>query len=201
MLKLHYHPRSTFSRRVHIALLEKGLEAELVEIDMRAGAHKAAPYLALNPYGRVPTLEHDGFVLFESTAILDYLEALHPEPALVPADAKGRALVHMHCKLCDLEIGAQTGTLIFPKRFVKPERWDRPAMDAARAQVERHLRIVEQQLEGKEWMVGDYSLVEVCYTPLLEFLPLFEIDVGPRVLAWTERMLARPSAVATKPDR
>ena len=91
MLKLHYHPLSTYSRRVRIACLEKGLEVELVELDMAKGAHRSPDYLRLNPYGRVPTLEEDGFVLYESTAILGYLEETRPAPPLVPADARGRA--------------------------------------------------------------------------------------------------------------
>ena len=57
---------------------------------MAARQHCQQPYLSLNPYGRVPTLEEDGFVLFESTAILNYLEAIRPAPPLVPADAQGR---------------------------------------------------------------------------------------------------------------
>ena len=124
MLRLHHHPLSTFARRVRIALLEKGIPAELVEVDMVAGAHRGPAYRTLNPYGRVPTLEEDGFVLYESTAILEYLEATHPTPPLVPADARGRALVAMHVKLCDLQLTRQTGTIIFPKRFLPRERWD-----------------------------------------------------------------------------
>src|SRR5262245_15100737 len=82
MLKLHYHPFSTYSRRVRIALLEKQIPCELVTIDMGAGKHREPAYRAINPYGRVPTLEEDGFVLYESTAILDYLESTHPTPPL-----------------------------------------------------------------------------------------------------------------------
>ena len=56
------------------------------------------------------------------------------------------------------------------------------------------------QLAGQEWMVGDrYSLVEVCYAPFVEFLPLMEIPPPPAVAAWTRRMLDRPSAHETKP--
>ena len=80
---------------------------------MTAGAHKQQPYLGLNPYGRVPTLQEDDFVLYESTSILDYLEATHPAPALVPTDAQGRALVSMHMKLCDLQLARQTDTNTF----------------------------------------------------------------------------------------
>ena len=200
MLKLHYHPLSTYSRRVLIALREKGIEAELVPVDMAKGAHRAPDYLALNPYGRVPTLVEDGFVLYESTAILEYLEASYPSPPLVPADARGRALAAMHVKLCDIQLARQTGIIIFPKRFLPRERWDEAAMAQAKKEIERHLAIVERQLAAKEWMVGDrYSIVEVCYTPFVEFLPLMEITPPPTVAAWTARMLARPSARATKP--
>jgi glutathione S-transferase len=200
MLKLHYHPLSTYSRRVRMALIEKGIEAELVEVDMVNRAHRRPEYLRLNPYGRVPTLEEDGFVLYESTAILEYLEATRPTPALVPPDARGRALVAMHVKLCDLQLTRQTGTIIFPRRFLPKERWDEQAMAQAKKEIEKHLEVLEAQLAGKNYMVGDrYGLVEVCYTPFVEFFPLMEITPPPAVAAWTARMLERPSARETKP--
>ena len=202
MLKLYSHPLSTYSRRVRIALLEKGLHAELVELDMAHGAHRQPDYLALNPYGRVPTLDDDGFVLYESTAILEYLEATHPTPPLVPPDPRGRALVAMHVKLCDIQLARQTGIIIFPKRFLPRERWDETAMAQAKKEIEKHLAIVERQLAGREWMVGDrYSLVEVCYTPFVEFFPLMEVTPPRAVAAWARRMLDRPSARETKPPR
>jgi glutathione S-transferase len=200
MLKLHHHPFSTFSRRVRIALLEKNIPCELVEVDMMARAHRSPAYLALNPYGRVPTLEDDGFILYESTAILEYLEATHPALALVPAEARGRALVAMHMKLCDVQMARQTGTIIFPKRFLPKDRWDEPAMAQAKKDIEKHLEIVDAQLKGQEYLVGNrYSLVEVCYTPFIEFLGLMEITPPPAVAAWVQRMLDRPSAQQTKP--
>jgi glutathione S-transferase len=73
-------------------------------------------------------------------------------------------------------------------------------MDKARAEIEKHLAIVEQQLGGAEYLVGDrFSLADLAYVPFLEFLPLMEIAPPPAVAAWTARLLARPSAVATKP--
>jgi glutathione S-transferase len=200
MLKLHYHPFSTFSRRVRMALLEKHIPCDLVEVDMMARAHRGPAYLALNPYGRVPTLEEDGFILYESTAILEYLEATHPSPSLVPADARGRAHVAMHMKLCDIQMARQTGTIIFPKRFLPKDRWDEAAMAQAKKEIEKHLEIVDSQLKGREYLVGNcYSLVEVCYTPFVEFLPLMEITPPANVAPWVGRMLDRPSAQQTKP--
>ena len=200
MLKLYHHPLSTFARRVRIALLEKRIPAELVEVDMPSGAHRGPEYRRLNPYGRVPTLDEDGFVLYESTAILEYLEATHPDPPLVPADARGRALVSMQVKLCDLQLTRQTGAIIFPKRFLPRERWNEAAMAQAKTEIEKHLAILEPQLAGREWLVADrYTLAEVCYTPFVEFFGLMEIAPPPAVAAWTARMLARPSARETRP--
>jgi glutathione S-transferase len=200
MIKLHFHPLSTFSRRVHMALLEKGLPFELVTVDMPARAHRSPAYLALNPYGRVPTFVEDDFVLYESTAILEYIEAKHPTPPLLPKDLRERALVAMHMKLADIEVGSATGTLIFPKRFLPKEKWDEGTMAKAKKTIQRHLDILAKSLEGKEWLAGGaYSLAEICYTPFAEFFGLMEVDVPPAVAAWTERLLARPSAVATKP--
>ena len=200
MIRLHYHPLSTYTRRVLIALAEKSIPHELVLVDMAKKMHKAPGYLAINPYGRVPTLDEDGFVLYESTAILNYLEAIYPQPALVPADVRGRAQVDMHMKLCDLQMSRQTGAIIFPRRFLPKERWDAAAMAQAKGEIEKHLEIVERQLAGREYLVGDrYTLADVTYTPFLQFLPLMEIAPPPAVAAWAARLLDRPSARASAP--
>jgi len=201
-IKLHYHPFSTYSRRVLIAFAEKQIAHELVVVDMAARRHREQPYLSLNPYGRVPTLEEDGFVLFESTAILDYLEATRPSPPLVPADARGRALVDMHMKLCDIQFTRHAGTIVFPKRFLPKEKWNTAAIADAKTQIEKHFAILDKQLAGKTYLVAEqFSLAEVCYAPFLEFLPLMEITLPGAVAAWSERLLARPSAVSTRPQK
>ena len=203
MLRIHHHPRSTYSRRVLIVLAEKNIPHELVAIDMEKKAHRQADYLAYNPYARVPTLEEDGFVLYESTAILNCLEATRPAPALVPADARGRALVDMHMKLADLQMTRQAGSIIFPKRFLPRQRWDEKVIAQSKGEIEKHLDILDRiYLKGREYLVGDrYSLAEVCYAPFMEFLPLMEITPPPSVAAWSARMLSRPSALATRPDK
>lgn len=202
MLKLYYNPRSTYSRRVLIQLLEKRIPYESIVVDMAAKAHKAPAYLAKNPYGRVPVLDDDGFVLYESTAILNYLEATHPKPALAPSDPKGRALVDMHVKLCDIQMGAHMGTIVFPKRFLKKERWNLEAMDAAKVAIEAHLDILRKQLAGKTYLVAEqFSLADLVYLPFLHFLPLIEIDPPPAVRDWAARLLERHSAKQTVPDQ
>ena len=201
-MRLHYHPNSTFARRVRIACLEKGVPLELVEVDMAHGAHRGEEYRRLNPYGRVPTLEDDGFLLIESTAILEYIEQKHPTPPLVPADPKGRALVAMHEKLCDLEVGIHTRTLVFPARFVSPEKWNRDEMAAARQAMQAHYDVLDRQLGDRQWLVADrFTLAEVCYAPFVQFFEVLGIQPSQRIRAWAERILERPSARATVPTR
>lgn len=200
-MKLYMHPMSTFSRRVRMQLHEKGLSLDEVTVDMAKREHKSAAYLALNPYGRVPTLVDGDFVLYESSAIMDYLERLHPTPPLLPASAQGRALVAMHIKLCDLEVGAHTGTLLFPRRFLPRERWNLPVQSEAIAIIARHLSVLERQLADRPYLVADsFSLADLAYAPFVEFLPLCELAAPPNVAAWIARLQARPSALATRPN-
>jgi glutathione S-transferase len=201
-LKLHFYPLSTYSRRVLIALIEKQIPCEKVFVDMAAGKHREPAYKALNPSGRVPTLEEDDFRLYESTAILNFLEAIYPAPPLVPEDAKGRALVDMHIKLCDLQMTRQAGTIVFPKRFLPKERWDEKAIGQAKADIEKHLLILDRQFAGKTYLVAEtFTLADLCYLPFLEFLPLMEITPPANVAAWVQRLLSRPSARETKPNQ
>ena len=202
MLTLHHHPRSIYARRVVMALAEKAIPHQVVLVDMAAREHKSPAFRALNPYGRVPVLtDETGFVLYESTAILDYLEDIHPTPPLLPADPKQRALARMHVKLCDLEMGRNITTIIFPKRFLPPEKWDRPAMDQAKAAIEKHLAILDEHLAGKTYLVAEqFTVADLCYVPFLEFLGLMDITPPPHVAPWCERILTRPSALASKPD-
>jgi len=94
-VKLYGFWRSLASYRVRVALDLKGLRAEEISIDLLKGKQSSPDYLAVNPQGVVPALILDdgGPPLFQSVAILEYLEEVRPEPALLPKDARGRARV------------------------------------------------------------------------------------------------------------
>lgn len=201
-MRLYTHPLSTFARRVHIALLEKNIAVETHEVDMAAREHRTPEYLALNPYGRVPTLQNGDFVLFESNSILLYIDATHPIPPLAPDDARQRALIDMHLRLCDLQMAQPAGAIIFPKRFLPKERWDQAAIADAAKKIASHLEILSRQLNGQDYLVGNrYSLADIAYTPFLEFLPLMTEAVPDNISRWRERLMTRPSSAQTKPPR
>lgn len=204
MIRLHYHPFSTYARRVRIALLEKNIPHELVAVDLAGRQNKTAEYLALNPYGKVPTLEDDGFVLYESAAILMYLEDEYPEPALIPGDSKGRAEVDMHLRLCDSQMAAPAGVIVFQKRFFPEAKWNLEAIAKASADIAKHLKILDRQLEGVDYLVHDrYTLADIAYIPFLQFLPIMveTASIPPNVAQWSRLLLSRASSVETAPAK
>jgi len=93
-MKLYGFWRSLATYRVRVALALKGIETEVVSVDILQGAQHAQAYKAVNPQAVVPSLRiDDGPALFQSMAILEYLEEAHPSPPLLPRDARGRARV------------------------------------------------------------------------------------------------------------
>ncbi|TAN11865.1 MAG: maleylacetoacetate isomerase [Burkholderiaceae bacterium] len=104
-MKLYNYFRSSTSFRVRIALAFKGLRYEYVPVHLRKSEQRAAPYLARNPEGLVPLLElDDGHALTQSVAIMEYLDETYPQPALLPADALGRARVRALAQIIACEI-------------------------------------------------------------------------------------------------
>lgn len=105
-MKLYSYFRSSAAYRVRIALNLKELDADIVPVNLRknGGQHYEPAYLNMNPSALVPTLVDGDFTVGQSMAILEYLEETHPEPALLPADPKGRARVRAMAQLiaCDI---------------------------------------------------------------------------------------------------
>ena len=82
------------------------------------------------------------------------------------------------------------------------EKWNNAAIAEAKGEIEKHLAILDRQLAGKSYLVAEqFSLAEVCYIPFLDFLPLMEVAPPSAVAAWSGRLLARQSAVATRPEK
>ncbi|PHR62955.1 MAG: maleylacetoacetate isomerase [Robiginitomaculum sp.] len=104
MIKLWNYFRSGTSHRVRIALNFKGVEWQYQPLNFLTQQHKEKAYLDLNPQGLAPAIEIDGAVLFQSPAIIEYLEERFPEPPLLPGDAISRAKVRAMAMLigCDI---------------------------------------------------------------------------------------------------
>ena len=201
-MRLYWHPFSIFPRRVRIALREKGIACDEVEIDLPGGATRGVEFRRLNPFGQVPVLEHDGLVIYDSVAILEYLEERYPTPALLPADAARRAGVR--------QLMLAAGNYFAPpfkrwltRMFTPEASWDRVDQERAALELAGHLDVLEAALAQCEYLAGDFSLADVAYAPLvceLDGCGLGHLLASrPAVRGWVERLRRRPSVAATSP--
>lgn len=193
-MKLYWHPVSLMPWRVRIALAEKGLNYEEAVIDLPGGASHEPAFLALNPFGQVPVLEDDGRAFAESTAILEYIEETHPRPALMPPSPAARADVRQ------LMCWSNGPWMTSWKRWVGPTSMGFPDTPEVRAQgrdeIGRHATLLEDRLERSPWLAGDYSLADICYTPLVLFAGRVGLPLGPATAQWLDRVRARPAVQA-----
>ncbi len=197
-IKLYDFATSPNCQRVKVVLEEKGLAYETVPIDLRKQEQKAPEYLAMNPYGKVPALVDGGTVLYESCIINEYLEDRYPDPPLLPADPSARARIRI---LIDYGINHTNDShQAIRAEMMKPEgERDADALAAARARFIEELQPLERELEGRDYMAGDFSLLDAAHLPRIMRHVQWGIlpDPGlPLLQAWYERMTARPSVRA-----
>jgi maleylacetoacetate isomerase len=124
-MKLHNYFRSSSSFRVRIAMELKGLSYDYIPVHIAKGEHKQPPYAALAADTLVPLLEVDGEKLSQSMAIIEYLDEKHPTPALLPADAMGRAKVRALAQSIACEIHPINNLRVL-KYLVKELKLDEP---------------------------------------------------------------------------
>lgn len=181
MIRLHGYWRSTASYRVRIALALKGVDYEQVTYDLRTGAQRAEPFLAINPQGLVPALETGQDLLTQSPAILEWLEERFPDPALLPPSpddrARVRALAGIVC--CDIHP-------LNNLRVLEALRSDFAADDSqVGAWIGRWIgegfAAIEPQIErfGGRFAFGDApSVADCCLVPQVYAAERFAVDMS-----------------------
>lgn len=199
MLKLYHTPLSINSRRVWVALLEKGLDFETVEVDL-GGEQFQPEFLAMNPFHHIPVLVDGELTVIESFAILDYLEARYPTPALVPPQPEQIATVRM-VQMVTLNELLPALTPLTQKMmgFAQPEQ---EAVEKAQQKALTVLKFCQQQLAGNPWFGGDQlTLAEVVLGTVTPWLQGMELDMAevPQLQDWTARLMARPAWQTTQP--
>jgi glutathione S-transferase len=200
MIKLYTFPPSTNSRKVRIALLEKGLEFVRVNVDLSKGEQKSPEYLKIHPFGQIPALDDEGFIIYDSTVINEYLEDEYPYPSLMPSDSEGRARARLMEDLRDTHFNPYFVHIIHEMRKLESER-DSQRINNAKAEIIKCFDRIEAELEGKEYLAGPFSLADVAFMSNLELLDRFGIPVAPdkykNTVAWIARLKARPSFTAS----
>lgn len=199
-MKLYGHPFSTCTRKVLTTLAEKGHEAQFVMVDLMKGEHKAPQYTAKHPFGVVPFFEDDGFTMYESRAIIRYLDAKLPGPKLTPSDLPSLGRMEQWMSV-EQSYFSPSSMAIIMELFFKGMRGEKPDMDKVnkgRDGTAKALDVVDRALMAQAYLAGDtFSLADICWMPYLQYLSATPhvtlISERPHVKSWWQRLSTRPS--------
>ena len=195
--KLYNTQRCPYARRTRIVLHEKGIDFEVHEVDL---ANKSEEFLSVSPYGKVPVLVVNGISLYESNVVNEYLDEVHETPRLLPENPEQRALARSWMAFADdyffpaifrVRVGPQRG---FSEEQLQ-EAYEKPVDTLSR---------LEHQLEGKRYLVGEYTLADIAHAGNFHRLRELEdrgeisLENYPNVAAWTELIEGRESYKAAK---
>jgi glutathione S-transferase len=203
-LHLYFAKASTFAQRTRVVLLEKGIEFTSTDIDFQ---NKSSEFLKVSRYGKVPAIVHNGFEIYESAIINEYLEEVFPEHALLPKDAGQKAIARIWIDYANTRFVPAFVKLLRGKTVEEQEQGRREFIEA--------LLYIEQEGFGKlsgdgTYFLGDQlSLVDISFYPWFERLPViehfrkFELPAEtPRIQKWWATLRDRESikAVANTTD-
>lgn len=199
-VRLYDQRRAPNPRRVNIFLAEKGIEIERVDIDLIAGEHKQPDYLAKIGVPQVPALELDnGTILTESVAICRYFEALQPEPNMMGRDAMEQVIIEKWQRLVEFRLFATVAGCFRhtnPHLAVLEDQcpdWG----EVNRGRLDGRLGELDRRLEGRDWIAADrLTIADITALVAVDLLRVIKHPIPEshtNLLAWLERMRARPS--------
>jgi glutathione S-transferase len=202
-LKLYSGPLSLFTAKVRIALAEKGLDYDRVEVGWSL-ADRYEPHhpevVALNPKHEVPVLVDGDRVVYDSTLILEYLQDRNPEPRLYPDDVAGRARCRQLEQAADEILFPAVWALIDEVFYPKPEdARDEARIEEARQTIASFHAALDKALADRDYLCGEFSVADIgCYVFLnaaanLGSSPADEASPHAQLRAWYQRTGERPA--------
>lgn len=193
-MKLYYHPLSTYSQKVLMALDETGIEVEPSIVNLFDPAERAE-YRRIYPIGKVPLLIlDDGHPVPESTIIIEYLDGITRKQKLIPDDPTDARKTRFLDRMYDLYLNNQVGTLFFELRKPESER-SQQVIDETKDKIVTMYHYMEDNLAGKTWNRGEMFTMADCAAgpPLLYARDLVAFADRPNITAFWERFQQRPS--------
>ncbi len=203
---VHGIPGSPFMRAVAAALEEKSQPYRVQA--WSPGEHRSDAYRILNPFSRIPAVQHGDFTLYETQAILRYIDAVCDGPALQPKDPKAAARMNQLMGINDWYFFPQVGVPVVFQRLIGPVllgvKPDEAVIAAAQPNAANCIRVINDFVGDQPFLTGEtISLADLQLFPQLEYFgqcPEGRALIGGTKLGdWMQRMAARPSMLATLP--
>jgi glutathione S-transferase len=197
---------SVYVRIVRLVLEEKGVGYELVPVDAFAPGGPGEDYLRRHPFGRIPAFEHDGFRLYETSAIARYVDEAFDGPMLQPRDPKQRARMNQIVGIADSYLYRTLVWDVYVERVSKPARGEAPdeaRIAAALARAETGFKAVVDLMEDRQWMAGEtLTLADLWLAPMIDYFRMTAegralMQAYPGLTLWWRHLAARPSMPAT----
>ena len=202
-------PGSTYGRAVLATLEEKGAAYRLSPV--APGTFQSEPHISRHPFGKVPVLDHEGFRLYETQAILRYLDRIMPSPALTPIEPKAAARMDQVMNVNDWYLFQKVAAVIGFQRVVGPRVMgltpDEAVIAAGMPMAHKVFDELARLLGDKPYFACEaVSLADMLAAPQVDFfvgIPEWAPLAGPHanLVAWIDRMTSRPSFEATTWDR
>lgn len=203
-MKLYYNPMSTNGRLAHVTAVHLGSQLETHVVEMAKGEHKAPEYLAINPNGKVPALVDGDFKLWESNAIAAYLADTSGDRGFFPEGAaRYDALRWMFWEANHWS--KALGVLTFEhllKNMFNMGAPDEARVAAALNDVRKYSRVLNTQLTGRAWLLGDnVTVADFMIGADLTYAAMtgVPVDEFPELARWLSAINALPAFVATAP--
>jgi glutathione S-transferase len=200
-MKLYGHPYSNAARRVQMLCEECGIPYTYHTVDLTNGEQYQPQYLALNPNGKVPVIDDDGFVVWESQAIMRYLADKHKADTWYPAEPRARIHVEQWLDWNQTRLGIECGKIMFHTFFAgdksKPE-----VIEDGKKWLAKILPVMDGILSRRKYLCGEQpTLADLAATTNIAYLEICRYDLGPypSVSKWYGAMKARPSFTKTAP--
>jgi glutathione S-transferase len=203
-------PGSPYVRAALLGLHEKSAPWRLAVFGSDLAPARSEEHMRLHPFGRIPILEHGDFRLYETQAILRYLDAVLPGTPLQPQDPQAAARMNQIAGICDWYVFPYISVGITAERFLSQRFWKRPADEGNIARALPHAWICVRELErlkgSNEFLAGErMSIADLMVAPHLEFFRGTpegdKLLKGTALDEWLQRMSARPSMQATRAER
>ncbi len=196
MITIHHSPLSR-SNRVVWFCEEIGLEYRLEPVEMFSDAMRRPEYLAINPLGKVPAIEDDGFVLWETSAIMQYLDAKYGANRLIPPrDTQAGALAIQWLDYGENPLTVIMGEIAAHSGPMPEERRIPALVDRGRGIARELVDVIEQALGNRQWILGDtFSAADImlAFGLMIADHLNYVNDATPRVSAYLQRAMARPA--------